>query len=192
MFWAYKHLPFNYFFAEADDDIVVNPFLTQLNIQEFKQASENQYWPEFPMVCMNGRVAYDAPGRKESDKHYVSTEEYKWIFWPDYCLGGMYVTSVKVAGELWKASRTGRMFDKTDVYITGILRQKIGLSRQMLLEARPNPVTPHHGFVSERPNQSMQLIKHNWDKIYREVKEKNICLCWKGSNVTNARKLAIA
>ena len=177
MFWAHANLPDDYIYAEADDDIMVNLVLVQLNIHEFRQSSSNRFWPEFPLVCMSKKLSYEAPERKENDKHFHSKEDFKWPFWPDYCKGGLFACSVKVTGYLWEASRTGKVFEASDVFITGILRQKIGMPRQMLLEARPFPAVHVHGFSAEKPQEILAKMQHEWKKIWKELQENDMCTC---------------
>ena len=46
------------------------------------------------------------------------------------CLGGAYTTNVGVVRQLWKAAQETKIIKMDDVWITGILRERIGMPRQ--------------------------------------------------------------
>ena len=179
MYWAHTNLHDDYYYAEADDDVMVNPFLVQVHMHEFRQSTSNRFWPEFPIVCMSKRMSFETPDRQSNSKRFYSLEQFVWPFWPDYCRSGLFACSVRIAGDLWKASRTGKMFEVADVYITGILREKIGLPRQMILEAKPSPTHHIQGFSALRPNEVLESLEKQWDKIKKESVDAEFCTCEK-------------
>ena len=177
MYWAQAYLPDNYYYAEAEDDIMINPVMTQVHMHEFRQSTANRFWLDFPIICMTNKLAYSTPERQSGNKNFYSLEAFEWPFWPDYCQGGLFACSVPIARDLWKASRTGQMFEFSDVYITGILRQRIGMPRQMILEAKPSPASHIKGFSSLRPDEVIEGLTKEWEKIKLKFDDTEICTC---------------
>jgi len=181
MHWAHTNLPNDYYYAEAEDDVMINPILVQVHMHEFRQSTANRFWPEFPIICMANKQTYDTPERQAGSKNFFSLKAFEWPFWPDYCQSGFFACSIAIAGELWKASRTGQLFEYADVFITGILRERIGMPRQMVLEAKPSPVSHIKGFSSLRPDEVISALTKEWEKIKKGFDDTEFCTCEKAA-----------
>ncbi len=66
------------------------------------------------------------PRRDKSDKWYVSREEYPDDTYPPWCEGFAYITKPTLTRKLYQASLRVKYYWIDDVYVTGILMQKIG------------------------------------------------------------------
>ena len=177
MYWARHYLAKDSLFVEAHDDVTINPFTMQAHIKEFRQSTANRVWPEFPIVCMMKKIMYDTPQRLSGRKNFLSMDKFEWPFWPDYCATSLFACNTQIAGDLWQASRTGPVYDATDAYVTGILRQRIGLPRQMLLEAKPFPASQISGFFQLRPSEVVTAMEKEWGKIKSGPPDVVFCTC---------------
>ncbi|CAK8692954.1 unnamed protein product [Clavelina lepadiformis] len=108
-----------------DDDMMIDLVkLKEAVDQNIAKVSEEK-WPEFPIICtFETSWVISKPIRWKLSKNYISEKDYRWPFWPKYCLDGFYTTSVRVIRQLWEASLTSKRINTDDVFITGILRQK--------------------------------------------------------------------
>ncbi|XP_059615544.1 UDP-GalNAc:beta-1,3-N-acetylgalactosaminyltransferase 1-like [Phlebotomus argentipes] len=116
MKWATEFCPETKFIFKSDDDVFVNTALISQYIQRMKNPSNfitcDLYWPQKVL-------------RETKSKWYVSPEEYPNATYPVYCPGcGVLLTS-DVAQKLHKAAETTPFFWVDDVYVLGILREKI-------------------------------------------------------------------
>ena len=69
------------------------------------------------------------PQRNNTSKHCVTLEEYSASFYPTYCSGLAYITTIQVVTRLHKFSPVTKFFWIDDIYITGILAEKINAVR---------------------------------------------------------------
>ena len=118
--WALQQEPRPQYIMKADDDSMVNlPYL----LAELQSRVINS-------SQILGAICKDAPVvRDPSDKWAVSVLDYPLDTYPTYAAGGGYVMSAEAATALLAARRqTISWFHLEDVYITGILALKAGLS----------------------------------------------------------------
>ena len=180
MQWASENLQDNNFYSSCDDDMMVNISELQENIDQCLTKQFELSWPEFPIICgyeyWNGTAA-SHPIRDESDKNFVSKEKYPWTEWPHFCLGGMYSTSVRVIRQLFEISRTQSFLNTDDVWITGILRNILGMPRSMLVKP-DRAIADHNLFSKEHRKKNLAALHMNeWHKISRQFKTKTVCKC---------------
>ena len=177
MQWASDNFSDKDFYTSADDDMMFDLVGLANLIFWFQEKKSRQNWPEFPIICSYKTRVDDWPDRKTNDKWYIPYVEYKWPYWPDYCLGGAYTTSVRVVRDLWKASLDVEPLRMDDVYITGILREKIGMPRQFV-QKLDVPVAKHYtgfGNIARQPKNS--FMKNEWDALKSTFKNATICQC---------------
>ena len=177
MQWAVENFPEEYFYSTADDDMVINMGSLQDHIDNYLEMHLQQKWPEFPLICMHRKRVDWGPIRDIRSKYNVSYERYKWPFYPDFCLGGMYTTSLKLAKLLWEASRWEEPIPMDDAWLTGIVREKIGMPWQMVYKMDPS-VARHNYVFSVRTEETTKnsMIK-DWVRLYEKFQHKNICYC---------------
>jgi len=178
MQWASDNLKDNDYYSSCDDDMMVNLGALQESIDVYNTEKLLHNWPEFPIIC--GYEYWNDtkhPIRDKDDKNYVSFEKYGWPDWPHFCLGGLYTTSVRVVKKLFEISRTQPILNTDDVWITGILRNVLGMPSSMLI--KPDPVAATHNLHYEgfsRNRLKIRLI-NEWYKTFHKFKHKSICKC---------------
>ena len=134
-------------------------------------------WPEFPIICTYRARANTVPSRKNNSKYFTSKTEYKWPFWPDFCLGGAYTTSVKVVRLLWEVSFGVDLIKMDDVLITGILRERIGMPRQFIRRL-DRPLASHNdGYKKLKRSERLKFITKEWKELSNNFKDKGSCTC---------------
>ncbi|XP_076816992.1 beta-1,3-galactosyltransferase 5-like isoform X1 [Clavelina lepadiformis] len=168
MKWASENLPSNYYYSTSDDDMWIDMLKVKELIDHYRGVVVEKEWPEFPIICTykwwNGSLQ---PIRTPTDKNYVSKEQYPWPYWPAFCFGGMYTTSVSVIKQLWELSAFSKTYyNADDVWITGLLRHRLGMPNEMMI--RPDQVVAkhYHGFENNDVN-----VTHfeQWDELRQKT-----------------------
>ncbi|CAK8679821.1 unnamed protein product [Clavelina lepadiformis] len=137
MKWASENLPSNYYYSTLDDDMWIDMLYVKELIDQYKGVVVEKEWPEFPIICMFG-TGFNEPNRDKNFKNHVSKEQYPWPYWPAFCFGGMYTTSVSVIKQLWELSTISRplLYNANDVWITGLLRDQLEMPDEMLIRPK--------------------------------------------------------
>nr|XP_002120701.1 uncharacterized protein LOC100181857 [Ciona intestinalis] len=137
MQWASANLPKDYIYASSDDDFVVNfvniiDFIRkQVNLQMYNnrgsktQQSVSAIRESLPIYCVYYLDRIKGPNRDNTSKWYTSVEEYPVERLPPYCGGGFYLMPVAMTADLYEMSRVTMVLSMDDVWVTGILRQKL-------------------------------------------------------------------
>ncbi|CAG5127760.1 unnamed protein product [Candidula unifasciata] len=118
--WALSHCPHVVYIAKADDDVIVNPFSLA------KYLTGTHCNRSGLLTCIVPKLR--APMRSKRMKWFLSKTEYPFTLYPVWCLGLGELMTRDVAETLLKMSRDVRTFWIDDVYVTGFLRHKAGLS----------------------------------------------------------------
>uniref|UniRef100_H2XQE9 Hexosyltransferase n=1 Tax=Ciona intestinalis TaxID=7719 RepID=H2XQE9_CIOIN len=116
------------------------------------------------------------PHRSPNSKWFISIDKYKWPSYPNFCLGGMYTTSISVVSQLLETAQSTRPLHLDDVWITGILRLKLGLPDTMLIA--PNQSLSVHlgGFSGMNAERSLEVVRRQWAPIFNSL-PKETCFC---------------
>ena len=72
---------------------------------------------QFSIHCLCGQGINILPIRDPKQKYFISKQKYKWPFYPDYCFGPGYTTSVSVARQLFHESEK---YEKAEVYLEDV------------------------------------------------------------------------
>ena len=176
MQWSSENLDNNTFYSTADDDMMVDLCKLKQLIDEHIVKTLKNKWPEFPIICTYDRKQSIHPMRKVENKNFISEKEYKWTVYPDFCLGGMYTTSVNIARQLYKISRTQLLLNTDDVLITGLWRNILGMPDNMLIKTEPK-LAEHlsHHFKRVSQKESSKIISNKWSEIFSKC-SKFTCL----------------
>uniref|UniRef100_H2XVC8 Hexosyltransferase n=1 Tax=Ciona intestinalis TaxID=7719 RepID=H2XVC8_CIOIN len=148
MHWATANLKSEDIYISADDDIVIDINKLQRAIQQFNETRAANLWPEFPIICGLRLMKGFLPHRFTKSKWFISIDKYKWPSYPNFCLGGMYATSISVVSQLLEIAQSTRPLHLDDVWITGILRLKLGLPDTITY--RCPRISDHVSFVDPR------------------------------------------
>ncbi|XP_046358134.2 beta-1,3-galactosyltransferase 5-like [Haliotis rufescens] len=156
--WILKECPGIKLIVKLDDDTMLNTY----NLVDY-----------FHLPGAKDRLLYcsvyyrQGPLRHNRTKWYVSPSEYPFQKFPNYCEGFGYVMSPDVARSLYKASEDARYFWVDDVYVTGILTLKVGLTLSDFIS----------GFSYKRDATSNMNIKRamfmsgvrNWESMWNDI-----------------------
>ena len=177
MKWASENLNGSYFYSSGDDDVIV--YLGELvkAIKWHKGVAANGSWPHFPILCSLGARIGDSPFRNVYSKYYTSFKDYKWPFFPDFCLGGAYTTTVAVAGLLWEASHGETPMKMDDVWITGVLRAKARIPRQYIRRLVPSIAEHYWGFIKASGKNKREFMQEEWGRVMKKYKNSSLCWC---------------
>jgi len=106
----------------------------------------------------------------------MSKEEYKWPRWPDYCLGGAYTTNIGVVRQLWEAAQGVTPLKMDDVWITGILRERIGMPRQYIRILDESVAFHHKGFADSLNQARRDQMRKEWEAEQKKMQNLTTCL----------------
>lgn len=216
MQWASTYLPSDYLYASADDDFVVK-FSSVMDFLEYEIKTQTYYerklsripnMPELrrslPIYCIYYVDKQVEPNRDNTSKWYVSPEEYPVDHYPSYCGGGFYIMPVAMTKSLYAMSRVTKLLPMDDVWVTGILRQKLGRGDKNVVKARwpkndPQPIWMHLWGDYGRKKKNIAkflpwvLEKWEWDTGLSErphcLRQDDPGLATKGQTNTKLKRL---
>lgn len=171
MQWASENLPKTYFYSSGDDDFTVDVGKLYEALENARKIVEEEGWPMYPILCTYRTVKSSEPYRNETGpykKWFISHKEYMWPYYPRFCLGGFYTTSVDVISQLHEMARKERYLRVDDVWITGILRQKMGMPGGMIIS--PNATIAVHG-VGKTPEEIQKFEKARLAELEKKLKQ---------------------
>ena len=177
MEWSFKHLSDDVFYTSCDDDFMINMAgLIDVMQRNLKMVNASN-WSDFPIVCTYKARVSDVPIRNKKSKYYISEDEFKWPYYPDYCLGGAYTTNVGVVRQLWEAAQGLAPLRMDDVWITGVLRERIGMPRQYIRKLDESVATHHKGFSKALNMIKRDQMREEWETEKEKMKNLTTCFC---------------
>ena len=177
MEWAIENFLDDVFYTSCDDDFMIDISELVKVMQWHQHKVKNELWDDFPILCSYKARLNDGPDRRNTSKYYISSKEYRWPFYPDYCLGGAYTTSVGVARQLWQASQEVKHLKMDDVWITGILRERIGMPRQYIRKLDVSIATHHRGFARTAGQSKREQMQKEWTNLQQKFENSTSCIC---------------
>ncbi|XP_078485339.1 beta-1,3-galactosyltransferase 1-like [Ciona intestinalis] len=182
--WSSENVPSHYFISKSDDDVrisgltlsnhitrIINVNMTAPMESQILSESLRVAMDKFPILCGHTLVKNAIPCRDEGSPYYLSFEEYKDNIFPTYCNGAMYVMSVPMTKRLLSVIRTDEINRMEDVWVTGILRSKLGNGDKNIVKIKP-------AFAFHIPDLSMLQIQAEALKFHQsqlaKLKEYNI------------------
>ncbi|CAL1529720.1 unnamed protein product [Lymnaea stagnalis] len=173
--WVLRHKETAEYLMKVDDDTIVN--VGHL-VQELAAGIINST-QILGAICTNAAVIRDS-----ADKWAVSILDYPFPTYPTYAFGGGYVMSVSAASLLVETrAKTFDWIHLEDVYITGMLAVKAGLSHVM------HPGFSYWSTVKATPcefvlNKRLTSVNHTEKEMYQMysavqelIKTGNVTLC---------------
>ncbi|XP_044764064.1 beta-1,3-galactosyltransferase 5 [Coccinella septempunctata] len=116
--WVNQYCPNTQFVIKMDDDIVV--YFTKL-LELLEKFDANK---EF----LSGYVLKDLKVKRiKANKWYVTKDEYAPEIYPQFVSGWLYIITPAVSKKLEQLARQEKYFWIDDVFVTGILAEKINL-----------------------------------------------------------------
>lgn len=168
--WLEKYCTNVKYIFKTEDDLFVNSFLLHELVRELKKPPKNNQTrllynvpldslfrtekpPNLDKFLFGWAYASAPPERNNSaSPYYVSYSEYSQLMYPRYCSGFGYLMNANTRRSLTlEASKDPRPFRLADVYITGILPERLQFVCDIL------PFTYHQGSA----DSCIELIKKN-------------------------------
>ncbi|CAK8679827.1 unnamed protein product [Clavelina lepadiformis] len=177
MKWAAENLPISYYYSTSDDDMWIDMLKVKELIDQYRGVVVEKDWPEFPIICTYKWWRGSAePLRNQWDKNSVSKEQYRWPYWPAFCFGGMYTTSVNVIKQLWELSTKSLPFyNVDDVWITGLLRQKLQMPSEMVIRPDQHAAKHYREFKKTNAKKVLKKFTQQWRSFLKTIENKNVC-----------------
>lgn len=114
--WAAEHCGCAKYVVKMDDDIVVDLYKMRAVLLNFNWSDD----------VMAGYVLKNMkPIREPQNKWFVTKDEYGGDIYPIFLSGWLYVTTPKVSQNIFQLSHTIPYFWIDDVYVTGMLPEKL-------------------------------------------------------------------
>lgn len=108
------------FLLKTDDDMFIN--VPRLQAFTIKHAKEKN--------VIFGRLAKKwKPIRNKKSKYYVSQAQFKHAIFPDFTTGPAYLLSSDIIRKLYDAALDQTYLKLEDVFVTGIVANKLGIKR---------------------------------------------------------------
>ena len=108
------------YLLKTDDDVIINTNIILNKLQAIPSMSTGIY-------CSVDRRSQ--PHRNPHSQYYTTRKEYPGRIYPDFCKGFAYLVSTQWVPKLYQATETERFLWLDDLYVTGILAQKVSLPR---------------------------------------------------------------
>jgi len=166
MQWAAENVPSNYLYSSADDDISLHvantvKYLKSLNsLQDFQETHSTV---DVPIICLYSYQARDIPARDPSSKWYISFDVWPEETWPPYCRGGLYTIQIDMLKELVAIAQTMSYLHLDDVWITGLMRQKLMKGDSNIIPG-PYSVRTDGEFMKPLVKDDV-IMNHMWGNI---------------------------
>lgn len=120
--WVSEHCRRASYVIKMDDDIVVNFY-------KLREVLFDMKWKNF----MAGYVLKNMkPIRENHNKWFVTQKEYGQSDYPIFLSGWLYVTTPKISESISRLSHSVPYFWIDDVYVTGIIAEKLKIPRMEL------------------------------------------------------------
>lgn len=135
---------------KVDDDMLVN-------IDEIDQYAQSNPMPNGRTFI--GRLAINwKPFRNPRSKYYCPESIYKGKYYPKFVSGPSYMFTIDAAEPLFKQAKLdSNVFYLEDVYITGILSERLGINRTNHLS-----FTNIHSYI-KRNDSLRHWTSHDWN-----------------------------
>ena len=148
------------FVLKADDDVLVN------NVAVLNDMME---WERQGSMSLIGCLNIGPATVQRNGKWMVPKEIYPEKLWPRYCHGAFFFCSTEVAMALLEVSKYNPFVWVDDAFITGILRNRIGVDIYNSTKGFLNNAEFDHMLERASLDKSMDRILNTWyiyDRVY--------------------------
>ncbi|CAC5364305.1 B3GNT7 [Mytilus coruscus] len=144
----------------VDDDRLVNA----LNVYDIAMKSIAQ-----SEIAMIGFMVYlSRPDRKETSKNYISWEDYPFLYFPSYIIGGTILTNMKTINQLAKAVEYVKIVQIEDVFIGMVATAfKIDMRHHSGFSPFKQPVHLLKNTLSSPGYETAYLLLRDWELMRR-------------------------
>ena len=106
------------FVLKCDDDVAVDVYHLHVFLGQYIEDPLSHFY-----LCYINQN--NKPQRQAAKKWFVSLKEYPHDSYPKYCVGGAYVTNIPTMKSMLQVSQYEPYFWIDDVFLTGILTEKL-------------------------------------------------------------------
>ncbi|KAJ2945694.1 hypothetical protein O0L34_g534 [Tuta absoluta] len=124
--WVAHYCSTAKYVLKTDDDVLVNSH----ELRHFLTRELSPWGTKGLILCK--LFNHSAVSRSKANKWYVTEEEYSAGYYPIYCAGMAIIYSQDVVPSLLEMAQNIPYFWIDDVHITGVIAEKIGISRTSL------------------------------------------------------------
>eukprot|EP00106_Octopus_bimaculoides_P004294 XP_014771736.1 PREDICTED: beta-1,3-galactosyltransferase 1-like isoform X2 [Octopus bimaculoides] len=151
------------FVLKTDDDMYINLPLLEKTLMNMKRS-------RFIMGLLFKHVA---PIRDSSSKWYTPISKYPKNEFPEYVSGTAYLISGDLVPELYAESFNGKRFWLEDVYITGMLANRVNATR---IDSSKFTIhnQQHTGCTYKNIISGHHVMPRNMKIIYQQLKDVNL------------------
>ncbi|KAK9874426.1 hypothetical protein WA026_002770 [Henosepilachna vigintioctopunctata] len=118
--WVSQYCSKTKFVIKMDDDIIVNILKTMNLLNQWN--AEKEFIAGYILKGLKAK-------RLKANKWFVTREEYPANIYPPFASGWFYITTPKVCTKLLKLTDSEKYFWIDDVFVTGILAEKIHIKK---------------------------------------------------------------
>jgi len=174
MQWASEFLQSNWLYSSCDDDVIVNTFNIFTYLKLFSRSNyitssndviKRPRYEDLPIICFYSYQSRDKPSRDPSSKWFISKDLYPHPYWPPHCRGGLYVIPVAMTSQLYEVSRRTTFLHLDDVWITGLMRRKLGLGDRNIVAAPLSTRSDQELMTSSTNDINDEMLIHLWGNI---------------------------
>lgn len=166
--WINTYCKHAKFVLKTDEDTLVNIYNLIKFLLEKHRTSATK---DFVYCSVFQRIA---PRRDKEDKWYVSYDEFSRDLYPPYCEGFAYIMSTDLVPKLYNESLYTKYYWIDDVYVTGLLMEKLGIQHTMMHE--PFAYELMKAGTSNSINNMFLLAKYHgddkhWTTLWNKMKQ---------------------
>ena len=176
MQWASSNLPHEYYYSSCDDDFMLDVAVFEDIINWNIKNTERRKWPLFPFICVFG-IAKPHIVRVTYNKYFVPYDEFSWDAWPRSCLGGFYSSQVATISKVWDQSKNEILVRMDDVWVTGVLRLKIGMPDYAVIDPETKAAHHFYGFNGKGSPRDHDFMENEWKNYYNSISKREHCFC---------------
>lgn len=177
MQWTSENLPPEYYYSTADDDFLIDMAIFEDIVNQNLALQKRHSWPIFPFVCTYRVLPFPHVVRDSNYKSFVPVEEYPWPDWPRGCLGGFYTSKADVISRLWLFTKDEVIVRMDDVWITGVLRMKMGIPDYAVVQPFQYAATHYSGFRDKGDLRDKDFMKEPWAAATKKLFQRPHCVC---------------
>lgn len=177
MQWAKKKLPLNYLYSTGDDDFLIDMASLEMVVNKNIITATNMKFPMFPIICIYKVLAKGWVFRTTSSKYFVSYDDYQWPYYPKACLGGFYTSNVDTIVKMWNFIKQEPRIPMDDVWLTAVVRQKMGIPDYALIDTGETTAIHYEGFNNKGSLQSKTFMSDEWNDVYNKLSNLPHCRC---------------
>ena len=170
--WIKEFCETSKYIVKVDEDLIVNVFKLVEYVKEIEKLKKQYSRTIFCSVFSNER-----PRRYLGDKWFVTKEEYPFGRYPAYCEGYAYIMRKDLIVPLYEASLRLKYYWIDDVYVTGMLVDRINATRQYFIKGYSSQRVgiPRFTKVGDKALfilMDNKVVANHWHKHWHSIKTK--------------------